>query len=205
MAQDDGSPGDQAPASWPPPEPAGSGPPQAPSGSMPPPPSYVPPPGYGQSETGGQPGYGQSGSGQSGYEQLGYGQSAYGGQPGYGGQSAYGGQPGYGPPPYGQSPYGPGGYGPGGYGMQPQRTNGLAIASLVCSLVGLIIFGFSALLGVIFGFVARAQIARSQGTQRGKGFATAGIIIGLVVVVLWIAVIAVIATHPNCGKPGGRC
>jgi Domain of unknown function (DUF4190) len=186
MTQDDGSPGDQGPVSWPPPEPTGSGPPQAPSGSMPPP-GYVPPPGYGQSGYGEQPGYGQSG-----YEQQGYGQSAYGPPP-------------YGQGPYGQAPYGQSPYGPGGYGMQRPRTNGLAIASLVCSLAGFVIFGFSALLGVIFGFVARAQIARSQGTQRGNGLATAGIVIGLIVVVIWIALIVFVALHPDCGKAGGRC
>ena len=59
---------------------------------------------------------------------------------------------------------------------QPQ-TNGLAIASLVsacaasCSSSG-------CLLGIIFGFVARAQIKRTNGVQQGAGLALAGIIVG---------------------------
>ena len=39
------------------------------------------------------------------------------------------------------------------------------------------------ILAVIFGFVARSQIKRSNGTQRGSGMALAGIILGFV----WLA------------------
>ena len=59
------------------------------------------------------------------------------------------------------------------YGMVP-KTNGLAIASLVTSLV---CFGF---IGLILGIVASNQIKNSNGTQTGQGMATAGIIIGAI-------------------------
>jgi VIT1/CCC1 family predicted Fe2+/Mn2+ transporter len=65
---------------------------------------------------------------------------------------------------------------PGAVGAVP-KTNGMAIASLVTSLV---CFGF---LGIIFGFIATSQIKASNGQQTGQGMATAGIIIGLVTTV----------------------
>ena len=96
--------------------------------------------------------------------------------------------PGYGLPPgspgYGSMPAPGYGYPPGypGYGYVPvAKTNGLAMASLVCSLLW--VFGLRAVLAIVFGFIARSQIKRSGGGQRGKGLALAGIIIGFVSVI----------------------
>ena len=82
-----------------------------------------------------------------------------------------------------------------GYGHDPAhgaaiaaKTNGLAIASLICSCAGL--FFVPAIPGIVLGFVARAQIKRSDGAQRGDGLALAGIIVGfgwLVLLALGIA------------------
>ncbi len=130
--------------------------------------------------------------------------------------------PTYGPPPLspgdGQSPsaptYGPPPVAPGygyGYGYQPgysaygyvpaARTNGLAIASLVCSLLWM--FGLGGVLAIIFGFVARSQIKRSGDGQRGKGLALAGIIIGFAGVLATALVIAVaVAVDHHCHQPG---
>jgi hypothetical protein len=69
-----------------------------------------------------------------------------------------------------------------------KRNNGLAIASLVCSCAGFVLF-LPAVLGVIFGFVARSQIRRSGGTQGGDGLAIAGIIVGFA----WIAFLVIVA------------
>ncbi len=69
-----------------------------------------------------------------------------------------------------------------------QKTNGLAIASLICACAGL--FFLPAILGVVFGFVARNRIRRSNGLQKGDGLAIAGIIVGfgwLALLVLGIA------------------
>jgi uncharacterized membrane protein len=85
------------------------------------------------------------------------------------------------------------------------RTNGLAIASFVCAILGFLILGIPSLVGMILGFVARSQISRSQGTQKGGGLALAGIIIGALITILYIAVLVVVVTHPNCGKPHGTC
>lgn len=61
------------------------------------------------------------------------------------------------------------------------RTNGLAIASLVCSVGSLFLCGLSAIVGVVLGHVARRQIRRSAGAEVGDGFALAGIIVGYVI------------------------
>jgi hypothetical protein len=76
------------------------------------------------------------------------------------------------------------------------KTNGLAIASLVCALAGFFC-GITAPLGVIFGFVARGQIKRSAGLQTGNGLAIAGIIVGLIIcllIVLWIVLVVAFGT-----------
>jgi hypothetical protein len=141
-------------------------------------------------------GYEATSYGQAAADQPGYGQASYPqgpGQPTYPGnaypQAPYG-QPQYGQVPYGQVPYGQGGYGAPGYpggGFSPYpaapKTNGLAIASLVCSVLG-VCCGVGGVLGVIFGFVARGQIKRSGGAQKGSGLALAGIIVGFVFIVL---------------------
>jgi hypothetical protein len=88
--------------------------------------------------------------------------------------------------PYGAHPYG------AGYGA-PQRTNPLAIVSLVCSLAGLVTC-ISAPVGIVLGHIAKRQI-RQTGEQ-GAGLATAGLWagyiitgLGLLFVAFWIVVI----------------
>lgn len=56
-----------------------------------------------------------------------------------------------------------------------QKTNALAIASLLCALLGALI---GAIPAVIFGFNARRQIRESKGAERGDGLAIAGIVVG---------------------------
>jgi len=58
----------------------------------------------------------------------------------------------------------------GGY-PQKAKTNGLAIAALVCSF-------FCGILGIILGIVAIGQINKTN--EGGKGLAIAGIAIGAV-------------------------
>jgi hypothetical protein len=77
----------------------------------------------------------------------------------------------------------------------------MAIASLCCSVAGVLLIGVPAVIGVILGFVARSQINNSRGALKGLGFATAGIIIGFIVVAFYILFIIVAATHPHCRGP----
>jgi len=88
------------------------------------------------------------------------------------------------------------------YGAHPglaRPTNGLAIASLICSCAGIIPFllGIPCILGVIFGFVARSQIKRSNPGQEGAGLALAGIIVGFSLIAVFILLVAVIAAFGN--------
>lgn len=153
---------------------AGTSPPGTPGSAPPVVPGY-PPPGYGP--TGDPPGYPPP-------------------NPGF--------PPPTGPPGY-APPLDPGyGYPPGGplYGYVPvQKTNGMAIASLVCSLVWL--GGVGSILAVIFGFIARSQIKKSEGTVQGNGLAIAGIIIGAVGVIAVVGfVIFVAALVHHCDQTG---
>jgi hypothetical protein len=112
------------------------------------------------------------------YEQSPYGQDPYA-APGSGApQYPSSGAPQY--PPAGQqySPYGQPQY--AAYGPQT-RTNGLAIASLVCSLAGLATC-ISAPVGIVLGHIAKRQI-RETGEQ-GEGLATAGLWVGYILTVL---------------------
>jgi Domain of unknown function (DUF4190) len=101
--------------------------------------------------------------------------------------------PSYPPPPpggYGYPPPPPGGYGypptpPGGYGYPPPSqgvgTNGMAVASLVCSLFGWLCL-IGPILGLIFGILALNQIRQTG--QRGRGMAIAGIVIGALAIAI---------------------
>ncbi len=56
------------------------------------------------------------------------------------------------------------------------RRNGLAIAALVTGILWFTWIG--AVLGVIFGYVARRQIREAKGWQTGDGMAVAGLVLG---------------------------
>jgi peptidyl-prolyl cis-trans isomerase B (cyclophilin B) len=75
----------------------------------------------------------------------------------------YPGYPGYPPPP-------------------PQRTNGMAVAALICAFV-------FAPLGIVFGHLSLSQIRRTG--EHGRGLAIAGLVLGYLLTVL--GVLAVIA------------
>jgi hypothetical protein len=55
-------------------------------------------------------------------------------------------------------------------------TNGPAIASLILGVLW--IYWIGSVLALIFGYIARQQIAQHQGMQGGRGMATAGIALG---------------------------
>jgi hypothetical protein len=81
-------------------------------------------------------------------------------------------------------------------GPAVKRNNGLAVASLVCACAGFLFF-VPAILGVIFGFIARSQIRQSGGTQGGDGLALAGIIVGFAWIGLFVLVFIVGAATNN--------
>lgn len=80
------------------------------------------------------------------------------------------------------------------------RNSGLALASMICGIVGLV--GMCCYLGVpcgiaavICGHMANAEIKRAAGAVEGKGMATAGLITGYIGISLTIimAIFAVVA------------
>jgi hypothetical protein len=140
-----------------------------------------PPPGSGQDPTGqsGQPPPPPPSEPQWNPQSAGTPPESSGGQPGYG-QQPYGQPPSYPPPPPGA---------PGGYG-QPPKTSPLAIVSLVLGIIGVpcctfFVFGIGA---AVTGFLARRQIDASQGSLKGSGMAMAGLVLGVVTIVLAIVV-----------------
>lgn len=83
----------------------------------------------------------------------------------------------------------------------PGPTNGLAIASLVLSILWL--GGVGSILAIIFGFVARRQIRRSGGPQGGDGLALAGLLIGIVgvlAVALFLSITVAVTSTINAGR-----
>ncbi|MEV4354639.1 DUF4190 domain-containing protein [Nonomuraea sp. NPDC049625] len=149
------------------------------------PPSYGG--GYGQQPPTGGGGYGQQPPSSGGYgeqppsypqEPLGYGQQP----PSAGG---YGQQP----PSYGQQAYGQQGYGQQGYGygappQQPRSTNGMAVASLVLGIIGLIFCGITSIPGVILGHIALNRIKKTG--EEGSGMAVGGLVTSYITVVIWV-------------------
>ncbi len=101
------------------------------------------------------------------------------------------------PGPYG-APAAAGAWGQPQYGayqpVQPRATNGMAVASLVLGLVGLVTFWLLAIppiLALVFGLVGRSQIKISGGRQEGDGLAIAGIVTGIVGMVIFVIVLIV--------------
>jgi Domain of unknown function (DUF4190) len=74
---------------------------------------------------------------------------------------------------------------------QTRRGNGLAVASLVCGIIGLLIFSFIlGPLAVIFGGVG---LSRANRGASGRGLAIAGIVLGVIDIVL--LVVLLVANH----------
>lgn len=69
---------------------------------------------------------------------------------------------------------------PVGAAATPAKTSGMAIASLVLGILGIVTCGITVLLsapvGLILGIVAMNRIGKSAGQLRGKGLALAGVI-----------------------------
>ena len=116
-----------------------------------------------------------------------------------------------GPPVYPAAPAYPGAYGPyqPGYPAPSSGNNGLAIASLITSIAGLIlgapltVFCWIGILvpiaGVVLGIVALNQI--KQTNQPGRGMAIAGIAVGgfaiAAIVFGFVIFVAIIANHAH--------
>jgi len=74
----------------------------------------------------------------------------------------------------------------------PPPASGLAIASLVSSLIPFLLLG--QITGLILGIVALRKIKQSQGTVGGKGFAIAGVTISGLILLFMIGVLVLLIT-----------
>jgi hypothetical protein len=84
-----------------------------------------------------------------------------------------------------------------------RRTNGLAVASLVCGLAQPFL-GLTTIPAIVLGYVARGQIRRTG--EDGNGLATAGLVLGWigvgVAVLMFLAFAAFAAGHSAPAYPG---
>jgi len=76
---------------------------------------------------------------------------------------------------------------PARYAAPADRTNGLAVASLVCGVVQFFVPLPASILAIVFGHIARGQIRRTG--ENGDGLALAGLVLGWVELVLGIIVL----------------
>lgn len=88
----------------------------------------------------------------------------------------------------------PGGYpnAPGGNypGPVAQAGNGLAIAGMVCGIVGILIANIIlGPLAIIFGGIG---LSRANKGAKYRGQAIAGIVLGIVDIVLWVVIIVAV-------------
>jgi hypothetical protein len=93
------------------------------------------------------------------------------------------------------------------YPLAPPSTgrralNQLALWSMICSLAFWIVCGLGWVVGPILGFIALSQIKHSSTPQEGKGFAIAGIVVGLVFLALTILIL-VTGNVTHCSTIGG--
>lgn len=82
------------------------------------------------------------------------------------------------------------------YGGAPAKTSGMAIASLVLGIVGLLSCGclIGSILAIVFGQIAKKNIRESGGAQGGAGMAKAGFILGIVGIALAVVYWIIVAT-----------
>lgn len=76
------------------------------------------------------------------------------------------------------------------------KTNGLAVASLILGILNYVLCCFIlSPVALILGIIAKNQINNSAGFQKGDGMAIAGIILGIVGILIIIAFIVIIALN----------
>ncbi len=95
----------------------------------------------------------------------------------------------YGPPPGYQYGYGQPQYAPS------RNTNGLAIASLVCGVLGFSTCGVTSILAIIFGHISLGQIRRND--EDGRGLGIAGLVLGYVAVAIALIIIVIVVIAAN--------
>ena len=96
------------------------------------------------------------------------------------------------------------------YLMTPPSPNGMAIASLVLGVIGVLGAAiFTSLPAIICGHIARRQIRNAEGREGGDGMAMAGLVMGYLVTLLSLIFISFLvwaiwyaAANVPSGVPG---
>lgn len=73
---------------------------------------------------------------------------------------------------------------PGGMPPRPEKAGGLAIASLVLSILGIFCCFIPAVAGIVLGIVELGNIKKGKSSAKGQSMAKTGIIIGIAALVL---------------------
>lgn len=107
------------------------------------------------------------------------------------------------PPPPPSSPPGVGTYygNQVGYGVSGPSNDGMAIASMVVGILGLVSFCFwfisiiLDIIAIVLAGVSMARISKSNGYLGGKGFAITGLVCGILgiiaTVLFWVSVLTI--------------
>ena len=74
----------------------------------------------------------------------------------------------------------------------PMPTSGLAIASLICGVIGIVTCFLPGIAAVICGHMALKQMAAPNAQVTGRGMAVAGLVLGYLSILLIVAVGALI-------------
>lgn len=78
--------------------------------------------------------------------------------------------------------------------LQKPKVSGLAIASVICGLLGIVTFGLTGIAAVITGHMALSAIGKSNGALAGRRMSITGLITGyLTILILPIAALAGLA------------
>jgi hypothetical protein len=84
----------------------------------------------------------------------------------------------------------------------PAGNSGYAIASLVLSILGLVVIlpVIGSILGIIFGHLSLNEIKNSNGQLEGRGMAIAGLVIGYGALALGLLLVCAIAAIAIIGS-----
>lgn len=78
--------------------------------------------------------------------------------------------------------------------QQKPKASGLAIASLICGLLGFVTFGLTGIAAVITGHLALSAIGKANGALEGRGMSITGLVTGyLTMLIIPIAALAGLA------------
>ncbi len=84
------------------------------------------------------------------------------------------------------------------------RLSGLAIASFVCALAGIPLFGIiTGLVAIVLAAIALGAIRTTQ--ERGLGLALSGLLLGIADVIGWMIFLTVMLSRPGSSTGSPRC